>query len=168
MTEAPVPQPKLYFMTISRLRFFTDGNLKEDTMPETSLGSPEQILDYWIDHIQTDPTLEFRKELLVVIPLTARLQPVGHTVISVGTSNETLCHPVEVLRPVLLSGYPRFLLLHNHPSGRCTPSMADIRQTKRIVEAAEMLQIRLIDHAIVGTPPGRPLSIYSMQEGGQL
>jgi DNA repair protein RadC len=42
------------------------------------------------------------------------------------------------------------VLVHNHPSGDCTPSEADIRLTRRIAEAARLLHIQFLDHVIVG------------------
>ena len=57
-------------------------------------------------------------------------------------------------------------MVHNHPSGDPSPSEADLRLTRRMVEAARILQLRLIDHVIIGSPaPGRS-SYFSFKEGG--
>jgi DNA repair protein RadC len=78
--------------------------------------------------------------------------------------NETLAHPREGLKPVLAFRAYAFILVHNHPSGDPSPSEADLRLTRRIVEASKILQLQLIDHVIIGTPaPGRN-SYFSFKE----
>jgi DNA repair protein RadC len=59
-----------------------------------------------------------------------------------------------------------FIMVHNHPSGDPFPSEADLRLTRRIVEASKILQLQLIDHVSIGSPaPGRG-SYFSFKEGG--
>jgi len=59
-----------------------------------------------------------------------------------------------------------FIMVHNHPSGDPSPSEADMRLTRRILEASRILQIQLLDHVIIGAPaPGRS-SYFSFKEGG--
>jgi DNA repair protein RadC len=57
-------------------------------------------------------------------------------------------------------------MVHNHPSGDASPSEADMRLTRRIVEASRILQLQLVDHFIIGAPaPGRS-SYFSFKESG--
>ena len=59
-----------------------------------------------------------------------------------------------------------FILAHNHPSGDPSPSEADLRLTRRILEASRILLLQLVDHVIIGSPaPGRS-SYFSFKEGG--
>jgi DNA repair protein RadC len=59
-----------------------------------------------------------------------------------------------------------FILVHNHPSGDPSPSEADMRLTRRILEGSRILQLHLLDHVIIGAPaPGRN-SYFSFKEGG--
>ena len=59
-----------------------------------------------------------------------------------------------------------FILAHNHPSGDPSPSEADLRLTRRILEASRILLLQLADHVIIGSPaPGRS-SYFSFKEGG--
>lgn len=67
-----------------------------------------------------------------------------------GTIDHTPVYPREVIRRALELGASAIILVHNHPSGDATPSRADIEMTKRIVEAAEKLNIVVHDHIIVG------------------
>lgn len=157
-------------MSISNLRFFTqEFSLQEPSIKDKpNLCFPSKILSYWRDYIDPDPTIEKRKEHLFVIPINTKLEALGHTVISSGTVNESLCHPVEVLRPVLMAGMYHFIMIHNHPSGSTEPSLADERMTKIIQESADIMKIQFVDHVIIGTNPDKPLSYYSFKEEGKL
>jgi DNA repair protein RadC len=72
---------------------------------------------------------------------------------------------VKCLSPPLFTAYS-FIMVHNHPSGDPSPSEADVRLTRRILEASRILQLNLIDPVIIGSPaPGRS-SYFSFKEGG--
>jgi DNA repair protein RadC len=60
------------------------------------------------------------------------------------------------------------VVLHNHPSGDPAPSAADIRITRMLREAAQLLQINLTDHMILGSPDGGRIPYYSFKEAGHL
>ena len=60
----------------------------------------------------------FRQEVLRVLLLDARFRRISTVEISKGTINESLAHPREIFRPVILHGAYAFVLAHNHPSGR--------------------------------------------------
>ena len=67
-----------------------------------------------------------------------------------GTVDHTPVYPREVIKRALELSATAIILVHNHPSGDPTPSRADIDMTKRIVEAAEKLNITIHDHIIIG------------------
>jgi DNA repair protein RadC len=98
--------------------------------------------------------------------MNTRLRPYAWHRVSLGTVSECHCHPREILRPVLAAGAYGFALMHNHPSGEPSPSRSDEAVTRRMVEASALMQIRLVDHVIVGEPaPGRS-PYYSFREAG--
>lgn len=66
-----------------------------------------------------------------------------------GTDHCTLVEPRQILQPAIQLGVPRLVLAHNHPSGVLSPSEADLRSTRRVARAAEVLNIVLVDHLIV-------------------
>jgi DNA repair protein RadC len=102
----------------------------------------------------------------VVVMMNARLRPYAWHRVSLGSVNECPAQPREILRPVIASGAYGFALMHNHPSGDPGPSRADEAITRRINEASTLLQIRLIDHVIIGEPsPGRS-PYFSFRECG--
>src|SRR5262249_13089987 len=71
-------------------------------------------------------------------------------VVSEGTLSASLVHPREVFKPAILESAASVILLHNHPSGDPTQSREDIRLTRQLVECANMLELRIHDHVIVG------------------
>ena len=70
--------------------------------------------------------------------------------ISVGGLHSSLVHPREVFKTAVKKSAASMILVHNHPSGEPTPSRDDIRSTKKIKEAGDMVGIRLLDHIIIG------------------
>jgi DNA repair protein RadC len=105
-------------------------------------------------------------ESLRVILLNTKQQLLKVVSISEGTLNEGLARSREVFKPALVFSAVAFIMVHNHPSGDPSPSEADLRLTRRIVEASRILQLQLIDHVIIGSPaPGRN-SYFSFKEGG--
>ena len=143
------------------------STVKEDAYYKT-VDSPELLYDYWKVVIEKASCHEFDKETLVCVLLNAKLKPFAYNKISVGTVTETLAHPREIIRPVICTGAFGFALMHNHPSGDPRPSRADSQLTTRIREASEMLQIRFIDHVIVGEPENGRLPYFSFKEAGHI
>ena len=79
----------------------------------------------------------------------------SHTVISVrvvsqGTVSRALVHPRDIFRNEIIDNSFAVILVHNHPSGICLPSIADIEMTQRMKKAADIVGIRLVDHIILG------------------
>lgn len=90
-----------------------------------------------------------RQECFAVLLLDGRQRVLGKRVISRGTLTASLVHPREVFRPALSACAAALVLVHNHPSGDPTPSAEDRSVTRRLVEAGELLGIRVVDHIIV-------------------
>lgn len=112
--------------------------------------SPEAVVRYWHLHVQLGPAFNPEVECVVVIALNCKRWPKGHQVMSVGTINEAIVHPREVFRAAIVASAYSIVLAHNHPSGDPTPSQADLRFTRRIRQAAEIIQIQFEDHVIIG------------------
>jgi DNA repair protein RadC len=74
-----------------------------------------------------------------------------HTEVSLGTQSASLVHPREVFGPALREGAASVIVVHNHPSGDPTPSREDIRLTRQLVECANLLDLRLHDHIVIGS-----------------
>jgi len=109
-----------------------------------------------------------RKESLRVILLDTRYHLIRVEEISLGSINESIAHPRDVFRPAVISSAYAVIVVHNHPSGDASPSQTDHSLTRRLAEAAELLQIKLLDHIIIGAlSEGNP-GYFSFKEAGVL
>lgn len=86
----------------------------------------------------------------VVLCLNTRQRIMGHQLVATGTLDSVFVHPREVFRPPICIGAHGVVLMHNHPSGDHTPSQADIKVTRDLVRAGELLKIEVFDHVIMG------------------
>src|ERR1700730_11983502 len=109
-----------------------------------------------------------RKESLRVILLDTRYHLIRIEEVSLGSINESIAHPRDVFRPALISSAYAVIVVHNHPSGDATPSQSDHSLTRRLAEAAELLQIKLLDHIIIGAPSEQNAGYFSFKEAGVL
>ena len=75
-----------------------------------------------------------------------------------GTIDGASVHPREVVRLVLRFNAAAVILAHNHPSGVAEPSQADIRLTRRLVEALGLVDVRVLDHMVIGEGDGVSLA----------
>ena len=107
-------------------------------------------------------------ESVRVILLNTKLKVLGIEEITRGTLNESLFHPREAFRPAIGRQAYGVVLVHNHPSGDPAPSVADRRITRQLQQAAELLQIRLMDHVIIGAPADGRAPYFSFKENGLL
>jgi DNA repair protein RadC len=73
-------------------------------------------------------------------------------------------HPREVMREAVRQSAASIILAHNHPSGDPTPSKEDCDITRRLVEAAKILGIRIVDHVICGRPSDMTPGFVSLRE----
>jgi DNA repair protein RadC len=121
-----------------------------EPMPALLVNAPNVARRYWNSVIKTQPWFDEGKEHLVVLLLSARLGIDGYSLVSIGSLSESMAHPREIFRAAVAFGAYAIVIMHNHPSGDPRPSIMDQSLTKRLVEAAEILQIRVLDHVIVG------------------
>jgi len=70
--------------------------------------------------------------------------------VSKGTLNSSLVHPREIFKPAVQHSAASVILAHNHPSGDPSPSAQDIRITKKLIEAGRTMEIKVLDHLIMG------------------
>ena len=94
----------------------------------------------------------YDREVLCVVNLNTRKQPINFHVVSVGELNQSIASIPNILKSGILSNAGSFLLLHNHPSGDPEPSKEDIEITERLIETGKLLGIRVIDHLVLGSP----------------
>jgi DNA repair protein RadC len=127
------------------------------------LDTPERVFDAFGNEF-----MGLRQESLRVLLLDAKLRLIRSEEIMRGSVSECMAHPREIFRHAIIQSAYAVVVLHNHPSGDPAPSAADIRITRSLREAAQLLQINLIDHIILGSPDGGRVPYYSFKEAGHL
>jgi DNA repair protein RadC len=137
--------------------------LARETLSNRKIDSPEAVSEFLGPEMRM-----LRKESLRVILLDTRFHHIRTEEVSIGSMNESIAHPREIFHPAVAGSAYAVIVVHNHPSGDASPSQADHSLTRRLSEAAELLQIKLLDHIIIGAPgDGRP-GYFSFKEAGVL
>ncbi len=89
------------------------------------------------------------RERFLVLLLDGQNRVTRTETVSIGTSQECLVVPKDVLREVVMEGASGVIFVHNHPSGNPSPSREDVRVTARLKKVCDLLGIRMEDHVIV-------------------
>ncbi len=106
---------------------------------------------------------DYRHEVFAVIFLNKANRIIHFEVISEGGITGTIADPRIILKRALEENAVGIILCHNHPSGSLKPSYADTRLTKKIKDAARLLDIEVLDHVIVSEE-----GYYSFADDGML
>ena len=137
--------------------------LARENFTARKIETPEQVYELLGPEMRA-----LHKESLRVILLDTRYHFIRAEEVSLGSVNESIAHPRDVFRPALIYSAYAVIVVHNHPSGDPSPSQADHSLTRRLREAAELLQIKLLDHVIIGAPAEGRLPYFSFKEMGVL
>jgi len=116
------------------------------------------------------PRLAHKKiEYVFLILLDSKLQATQTVELSRGNAGTALCEPRDVLHQVIINRASAFVMIHNHPSGDPGPSRQDLSLTKKVQQAAEFMNLRFVDHLIIGRPrDDNRKADYSFTEAGVL
>lgn len=90
------------------------------------------------------------REVFVVLYLDNQHRLLEHETLFLGTISHTEIHPREIVKSALRYNAAAVLIAHNHPSGITDASEADKRITSRIVNALDLIEVRVLDHFIIG------------------
>ena len=143
--------------------------LREDRLEDdlSACDTPERAAEYYRKHIATSPSFSEDVETSYVLLLNTRHRPKGHTIVATGTLDSLFLHPREVFRPAFVSASAAIILFHNHPSGDPSPSEADIKVTRDLIRAGQLLRIEILDHVVMGrSGSGRAKDYVSLKERG--
>lgn len=128
----------------------TDAQKVDEKLPFPSdrntrpVVSSEEALPY-LSHIR------YRKqEHVVCVAIDSRMCVISRKTIFIGSLNSSVVHPREIFIYALKKSAAAIIISHNHPSGECVPSNADIEVTQQLVAAGDVLGIEVLDHIIVG------------------
>jgi len=122
---------------------YTFKDVDCDILNQT-LDNPEKV--YQVFKFLSNKT----KEHFIVVNLTNQHTIINYETVAIGTVNAVSLRPAEVLRSAILINSPAVILVHNHPSGNPKPSSSDIHFTETIKQAAEHLDIEVLDHVVIG------------------
>lgn len=137
--------------------------IARESLTKRKLDSPALIWEL----LGTEMRALHRESLRVVL-LDTKYHLLRVEEISLGSLSESVAHPREIFRPALIYAAYAVVVVHNHPSGDPAPSRADHNLTRRLREAAELLQIQLLDHVIVGNGDAGRQPWFSFREAGAL
>ncbi|WP_136078969.1 JAB domain-containing protein [Pontiella desulfatans] len=126
------------------LQLQTELAVKEAAYDGTLLTSPEHVEAY-LSELKSAA-----QEAFVVIALNAKNRVIEKHLVSLGTVSSALVHPREVFRPLIQSGASYTILAHNHPSGSPSPSCEDLKITRQLIAAGEIMGIKVLDHIVIG------------------
>jgi DNA repair protein RadC len=118
------------------------SELREE-MP--AMGGAEQVADLLRAQLAGLSREEFHVVLLNTRHRLIRVEKIGE-----GILDQVLVHAREVFKPAISASASAVILAHNHPSGDPTPSDADLKMTRDLIRAGQLLKIEVLDHVIFG------------------
>ena len=97
-----------------------------------------------------DTFRDYDREVICLVNLNSNLQPINLNIVSMGALDQAMFHPRELLKSTVLSNAASVIIMHNHPSGKLTPSPQDIAMTDRLQQIFSLMGIDILDHVIIG------------------
>ena len=137
--------------------------MAHETLSKQKIDSPEIV-----NELVGAEMRMLRKESLRVILLDTRYHLLRVEQVSVGSVNESIAHPRDIFHPAVAASAYAVIVVHNHPSGDPSPSQSDHSLTRRLADAADLLQIKLLDHIVIGAPSNENPGYFSFKEAGVL
>lgn len=110
-----------------------------------TIESAKDVYNYFVDELK-----DKKKEYFYALLLDSKNRIIKEELISVGTLNSSLVHPREVFKEAIKASANAIVLVHNHPDSDSEPSENDIEVTKRLAKSADILNIKILDHVIIG------------------
>ena len=127
-------------------------HLAERLRRESALESPQAVRDYFKALLRHEP-----HEVFGCLFLDSKHRMLAFEVLFRGSIDSASVYPRQVVKRALAHNAAAVIFCHNHPSGNSEPSQADRTLTQRLTEALDLIEVRVLDHFIVGD--GQPLSM---------
>ncbi len=149
--------------TAIRSAFLLAQRLSQETNKEAPmLDTPERVAD-----VLREPNRLYTVEHMQVVCVNTRRRLIAVENVAQGLVDQVLVHAREVFAIAIAKRASAIILAHNHPSGDPTPSEADIRVTRDLIRAGQLLKIEVLDHIILGQrTTERPRDYCSLRELG--
>ena len=130
---------------VSLVRSCVERYFERDLMKARRIGAADDIAQFIRAHLGSE-----QKECVMLLCLNDDNRLIHHSTVAAGTANRVALYPREVVREALLHNATGVILAHNHPAGEAVPSENDHKVTRRIQDLTAQLEIRFLDHLIVG------------------
>jgi len=114
--------------------------------PIKKISCAKDVFDYFHEILDGK-----KQENFYILALNNQNNIVKEELISKGILDSALIHPREIFKPAIKNSASKIILVHNHPSGDPTPSKEDIDVTKKLIEAGKLIDIKVLDHVIIGS-----------------
>ena len=135
---------------------------RELALEQPIMDTPERVASLFREEAKVATV-----EVLYALLLNTRLRLIKMVTISQGTLDGVMADARSVFRSAVAANASKLMLIHFHPSGDCTPSDADIRVTRDLIRAGQLLKIEVMDHVILGRATvERPQDYASLRELG--
>ena len=146
-----------------RSAFLLAQRLVRETYPDAPVvDSPERVAGLLREEYRPMTVENFH-----VLCLNTRRRLISADLVAMGTLDSVLVHPREVFALAMARRASTVILVHNHPSGDPSPSEADIRLTRELIQVGRLIKIEVLDHVIVGrATTDRPRDYTSLRELG--
>ena len=108
------------------------------------------IDDPWEIHYRMLYLADADQESFWVIGVNSQHQEICNECLFIGGMDKCIVDNRILFKRLLMAGASSFIIVHNHPSGKCKPSKEDIKLTNKIKNGAELLDLELLDHIIIG------------------
>lgn len=130
---------------VKLVRSCVERYFERRVMKARRIGSADDIARFVRAHLSPE-----QRECVMLLCLNDENRLIHYATVAEGTANRVALYPREVVREALLHNATGLILVHNHPACGAAPSEHDHRMTKRIQELAAQLEIRFLDHLVVG------------------
>jgi DNA repair protein RadC len=119
--------------------------LRSKLIDKPFFSSSQEIFDYLYYTMR-----DLKKEVFKVVYLTAQNQIIDTQDLSEGAVNSSVVAPRDVIEGAIKHNSASLVFVHNHPSGNPRPSASDMSLTRELVYAGKVMQIKVLDHIIIG------------------
>lgn len=143
MESTVLPHPLTSHRTIKRALTLIENHLREPGVAFTSAALTRDWLRLNLAGLE--------REVFMVVFLDNQNRLLAHETLFHGSITSSEIHPREVVKAVLRHNAAAAIFAHNHPSGYAEPSDADRRITERLKKALALVEVRVLDHLIVGS-----------------
>lgn len=133
------------FIQLQATKEMTKRYLSQQMQMTETIDQPFLAVMYFQSELE-----DYEREVFMVLFLDNQNRLIKTEKLFFGTINQASVHPREVVKAALKCNAAAIIIAHNHPSGSCQPSEADRNLTKRLEMACDLVDIRLVDHIIVG------------------